>query len=364
MLNEVKRLIRLGILLFFGIIFGNIYISKTLSKILGKQIKRSKIIIYSSICILIFYILMFISIFIIPSFFNILYYLLFLLLGFYINLLLSSFIYYFILLLGKKLNKYINLFIFLGLGILLTIIGIINERGLKIEKITIKCNNIKGNIKIAHLTDIHLGAAYGKNKVQNIVDLLKKENDINFIVITGDLVDGNIIINEEILEPFSQIKIPKYFVTGNHESFSTIENVLKIIKKNNITHIKNENLIYENKLNLIGMDYNKNFNLIRNNLSSLIPKNNLTNIFLHHVPLFKVKDLSKYNIFLFLSGHTHGGQIFPMHIIHYLSFASYFGLYNFNNSNYIYIPSGVGTSGPVLRTFSRASIGVINLEGI
>ena len=364
MLNEVKRSIRLGILLFFGIIFGNIYISKTLSKILEKKMNRIKIIIYSSVSTLIYYILMYISIYLFPSFFNLLYYLLFLLLGFYINIILSSFIYYFILLFGKKLNKYINLFIFIGLGILLTIIGIINERGLNIEKIKIKCNNLKGNIKIAHLTDIHLGAAYGKNRVQKIINLLKTEKDIDFIVITGDLVDANIIITEEILEPFSQIKIPKYFVTGNHESYSTIENVLKIIKQSNITHIKNENLIYENKLNLIGMDYTTNFNLIRNNLTYLIPKNNLINIFLHHVPLFHVKDLIKYNIFLFLSGHTHGGQLFPMHIIHYLSFASYFGLYNYNNSNYIYIPSGTGTSGPLLRTFSRASIGIINLEGV
>ena len=113
------------------------------------------------------------------------------------------------------------------------------------------------------------------------------------------------------------------------------------------------------------MDYTTNFNLIRNNLTYLIPKNNLINIFLHHVPLFHAKDLRKYNIFLFLSGHTHGGQLFPMHIIHYLSFASYFGLYNYNNSNYIYIPSGTGTSGPLLRTFSRTSIGIVkNGNGI
>ena len=68
---------------------------------------------------------------------------------------LLSFIYYIPLFLNFKCNEYINLFLFIGLGTIITIIGMINEHKLLFDRINIKCNNLKG--KIAHLIDLHLG---------------------------------------------------------------------------------------------------------------------------------------------------------------------------------------------------------------
>ena len=52
-----------------------------------------------------------------------------------------------------------------------------------------------------------------------------------------------------------------------------------------------------------------------------------------------------------------------MNIIHYFESKVYKGLYNYNNSNYIYVASGVGNSGSPIRTMSKTLIGIINLEG-
>jgi predicted MPP superfamily phosphohydrolase len=52
-----------------------------------------------------------------------------------------------------------------------------------------------------------------------------------------------------------------------------------------------------------------------------------------------------------------------MNIIQYIVSPAFEGLYNFNNSNYIYVASGVGTSGPPIRTMSKAKIGILNLVG-
>ena len=51
-----------------------------------------------------------------------------------------------------------------------------------------------------------------------------------------------------------------------------------------------------------------------------------------------------------------------MNILHYFVSKVYKGLYNYNNSNYIYVASGVGTSGPPIRT-TKTLIDIINLEG-
>ena len=51
----------------------------------------------------------------------------------------------------------------------------INENRLLYEKVKIKCNSLKGSIKIAHLSDLHLGAIYGKKFVLTIVIILKKK---------------------------------------------------------------------------------------------------------------------------------------------------------------------------------------------
>ena len=52
----------------------------------------------------------------------------------------------------------------------------VNEYRLLFDRINIKCKNLKGKITIAHLTDIHLGAIYGRNFIQRwVVKLLLKE---------------------------------------------------------------------------------------------------------------------------------------------------------------------------------------------
>ena len=362
-MNPIKRIFVLSIAIYFALIIGNVYFLLTLMKILEKEISVSKIIWKSALYELILYSIMIISLYIIPTLFNVFYYLFFLFIGWYINLFFTSFLYYFPLLFKIKLDQYLNLFLFLGLGTIITIIGMVNEYRLLFDRINIKCKNLKGKITIAHLTDIHLGAIYGRNFIQRLVNFLKTEPNLDFIVITGDIVDGNRRMTQEMLEPFSQIKIPIYYVTGNHESYTFFEEALQIIHNSSLIHICNESIVFDNKLNIIGMDWNPNFDLIKSKLFSLIPKNNYPNIFLHHVPIFKAKDLFQYNIFLFLAGHTHGGQLFPMNIVQGIVAPSFKGLYNYCDNNYVYVASGVGTSGPPIRTMSRALVGLITLEG-
>ena len=70
-------------------------------------------------------------------------------------------------------------------------------------------------------------------------------------------------------------------------------------------------------------------------------------------------------MFLFLSGHTHGGQIFPLHIFAYLANKCYAGLYRSKNGkSNCYVSTGVGASVTPMRIGTRSVIGVIDIEGV
>ena len=97
--------------------------------------------------------------------------------------------------------------------------GVINAMVIRIsyKTIKIKDHNLISPVRIAHLTDIHLGSGYRKSYVQRICNKIKELNP-DFVAITGDLFDGNIEYEYELLEPFNDLSMPIYFVTGNHDA--------------------------------------------------------------------------------------------------------------------------------------------------
>jgi len=263
-------------------------------------------------------------------------------------------------------NKFIpNLYGFIlifSFGILTTWYGLKNAQKINIDNVNIKIHNLNKNTKIAHLTDIHLGAIYQASFVQKIVDILQLQNP-DCVVITGDLVDGNMDITYEMLSPFDKLNIPIFYVTGNHESYAGLDKVLKVLDQTKIIHLSNKQFEFSG-INFIGIDYNPDKKHIFNVLSTFTIPHNSTNILLYHVPNVKAAALEKYGIDLFLGGHTHGGQYPPMQLVSYLINEYLVGLYTPQKQGkcHVYVSSGVGTGGPPIRLFSNCSIGILNLE--
>ena len=302
-------------------------------------------------------------------------YLFFTFMGYLVNLFNSSII---IILLEKifKINFLLNLrlYFYYGFGLLMSIYGHIRAENICFDNVEIKVpqwkeeKNIK--VKIAHLSDLHLCPIYGKKLVEKIVNKLNNIKDLNFVVITGDIVDGDIFDNKitlDILSPFKNSLYDIYYVSGNHEEFTDKNRLFSLLKKVGIIHLNNKYEIFEKyKLNLIGIDYDKNYSMIRNELipelcNKASKNNNNINVAICHIPFFKAKDLERYNIFLFLCGHTHGAQMIPTNIYVWAKNTVFCGLYSYLDKYFVYCVSGVGNSGPPLRTFSRANIGLITL---
>lgn len=368
--NPLKLIILKSLLYFLIFEFGTSVTINTFI-IIFKYPSRFFLLFYKSFfSTLIVYIIMIISLYTSQKLFHYLYYLFFVFIAwFYHNT--GGFLGIYILNKMIELSPIINLLIYIIFGTGLSLLCIYTDNNPKFDKIKIKCSKLKGNINIVHLTDLHLGGAYGKESVEIYVKMiLNLKEHIDFVVITGDLVDGNIKVTKEMLEPFYLIKCPVYYVTGNHEEFTWKDEFLNMIENHsNLIHLPNNLVTIDKRINLIGIDYKKNFNLIRAQLKNLIyeANNNLPNIFIHHIPIFKPDTLPDFNLFLVLCGHIHGGKCFPFTLIKFF-FGRWLtiiieGLYIYQDKYFVYCCSGVGTSGPNSRCFVGANIGLISIEG-
>ena len=211
-----------------------------------------------------------------------------------------------------------------------------------------------------HLSDIHLGAIHQKNSIIKIVEEIKKL-DPDIVVITGDMADGSLMVESEWIEPFDELEVPILYVTGNHEELNPEEEMVKVLEKTKIRYIGKCNNFQFKEVNFFGVDYGYN---LRKVLAKEELRKDIPNILLSHVPEMKPEELNEYNIFLFLAGHTHGGQLFPLNILAYLANACFYGLYSDSSkSHHVYVSQGVNNAVVPMRVGSSRIFALITIEG-
>ncbi len=266
-----------------------------------------------------------------------------------------------------------GLTIVLGVGAALTVYGLINAACTKVERVTVRLPGASSSLKIAHLSDLHLGAIYQRDFVEKIVRKVR-ELGPDLVVLTGDLPDGHFDITGEMLAPFCELSVPVYYVLGNHESIAGIPMVLSAVSKTGgaIRHLRNEFTVFRG-FNIVGLDYVDNRGpTLQRRLSDTIPALDTTKptILLHHVPCLTPEQLGEYagtGGILMLAGHTHGGQMMPFQPLVWLTNACFAGLYSYRRKgvdSHVYVSTGVGAAGVPMRVFSRSVIGLITVTGL
>jgi hypothetical protein len=253
----------------------------------------------------------------------------------------------------------ISSIIILSLILIFSIIALINGERLKINSIDIKIKGLKKELKMVHLSDLHIGAIHQKKYLEKVVretNLLKPD----VVVITGDLVDGSTLITEDILSPINKIKAPVYFVVGNHEIYEGLYRVIPILENTKMKIVRDEKTKFKD-ITFIGIDYAEIKKKVYNKLNEIKINKNKVNILLYHAPIFKVDYLEEKGIDLHLAGHTHSGQLFPLNLLIRIIFPYVSGLYQYKDSS-VFVSSGVGTWGPPMRLGSTCEIDVINLK--
>lgn len=234
----------------------------------------------------------------------------------------------------------------------------------RIESLRIPLKNFKGRISAVQISDLHIGGLIEENVVRGIVQQTNALNP-DFIVLTGDIVDAEISRVSKAIEEISKLQAPLgiYFVLGNHEYFHGIEPLMQALKSLNIVVLENACVQIqkgESRLNLAGVYdlFGRRIGALEPNLDEALEKRNSNYplVLLAHQPKFALEVEESHNVDLILSGHTHGGQIFPFRFLVKLEQPYLAGLYQHSKTTQIYVNRGTGFWGPPMRILARAEI--------
>lgn len=243
------------------------------------------------------------------------------------------------------------------LVILLSIISIINAIEIEVKEVEVPIKNLKKNITLVQISDVHLGTIRNSGFLKKIV---KKINQLDptIVMITGDMVDGSSRLHESMFDEFNKLNAPIYFVSGNHEVMEGINKVYSLFKNTKIRVLRNEKINFED-FQIVGVEYSEEKGHLKRELEKFkIDKTKLAVLMYHSPEGFE--NAKKAGITLQLAGHTHNGQIFPFNFVVRLFFKHIKGLYNLGNM-FLYVSPGTGTWGPYMRLGSRNEITLLKL---
>ena len=221
---------------------------------------------------------------------------------------------------------------------------------------------------IAQITDLHLGPTLQREWLEDVV---RRTNALgaDVIAVTGDLVDGSVEQLGEIVAPLGGLRARwgVYFITGNHEYYAGVEPWLTEVRRLGLRVLRNERVSLggaEASFDLAGTDDASSAGMAPGHGPDLAaavagrdPSRAL--VLLQHQP--RLLDQAKAaGVGLQLSGHTHGGQMWPWLWIVHLVYRYSSGLHR-DGSMWVYVSDGTGFWGPPLRLGTTPEITLVTL---
>lgn len=223
--------------------------------------------------------------------------------------------------------------------------------------------------RIVQLTDIHVGPTIGRGFIE---DLVARTNALepDLIAITGDLVDGSVADLARHVEPLRQLRARHgvFFVTGNHEYYTDADAWIAHLHGLGVRVLRNERVALERAgqhIDLAGVDdlVGRSYSAahgpdLPRALAGRDPARPV--ILLAHQPR-TAPEAAAHGVALQLSGHTHGGQLFPFNLLVPLQQPFVAGLHRLGDLT-IYVSTGAGYWGPPMRLGVPAEISAITLQ--
>jgi predicted MPP superfamily phosphohydrolase len=221
-------------------------------------------------------------------------------------------------------------------------------------------------LRIAQITDVHLGLVHRNGKAKAIADLVRPERP-DLLVSTGDFVDGRIEHVAGLAEIFREIPAPrgKFAILGNHEYYAGLPQSLVFTRRAGFTILRDEAITVGDAVRIVGVDdptagaFGSRGGPSEADLLGPGPPERFT-VLLKHRP---AADAASYGRFdLQLSGHTHHGQIFPFRLFTRLAYPLLAGDHPLPGGGTLHVSRGTGTWGPPMRFLTPPEITIIDIE--
>ncbi|MFD8956746.1 metallophosphoesterase [Streptomyces anulatus] len=238
-------------------------------------------------------------------------------------------------------------------------------RGPSVRRITVplaKLPRAAHGFRIAVVSDIHIGPILGRAHTRRIVDTINATSP-DLVAVVGDLVDGSVADLGSAAEPLSALRARhgSFFVTGNHEYFSGAGQWVDHVRELGLHPLENARVEIEG-FDLAGV------NDIAGETEGQGPDfgralgdrdRSRAAVLLAHQPVV-IHDAVEHGVDLQLSGHTHGGQLWPGNFLAELANPTVAGLERYGDTQ-LFVSRGAGAWGPPVRVGAPSDITVVEL---
>jgi predicted MPP superfamily phosphohydrolase len=225
-------------------------------------------------------------------------------------------------------------------------------------------------LRIVLLTDTHYGPLDRARWSARVVEAVNRL-DADIVCHTGDIADGTVSRRREQAAPLGDVRarLARAYVTGNHEYFGEADGWLDHMRVLGWEPLHNRHIVVErggNRLVLAGVDDATAASSGRpghraDHAAALAGADpHLPVLLLAHQPK-QVGAAAAAGVDLQLSGHTHGGQIWPFHLLVRVDQPVVQGLSRHGERTQLYTSRGTGFWGPPLRVFAPSEITLLTL---
>lgn len=253
-------------------------------------------------------------------------------------------------------------------------IGLFNAQHVSITNYSINTAKSVEPLKILQFSDSHIGTTFNGKGFKKHVEKMNSLNP-DIIVITGDFIDGSSNYEDTMtaIEALSALnpKYGVYFCFGNHDknyygeetrrNFTTKDLIAKF-EENHVQVLEDDIVELDNGYVIIGRQDKSEEN--RASISELMSEIDINKyvIDLNHQPNDYDNEEAA-GVDLVLSGHTHGGQLFPIREVGVIIGANdkTYGLEKRSDTNFI-VSSGISDWAMNFKTGCKSEIVVINIE--
>lgn len=247
-------------------------------------------------------------------------------------------------------------------------------KALRVERVEASLAKLPSGLdgfRIVQLSDLHVGPTLGRSFIERVVEEVNGLRP-DVVAVTGDLVDASVEDLARHVAPLADLvsTYGTFFVTGNHEYHAGAEEWCEHLRTLGVRVLRNEHVVLERgggAVLLAGIDDYESASFgvgHRTDLAGAVSGRDpdLPLILLAHQPK-AVHEAVRHGVDLQLSGHTHGGQLWPLSWILRTHNPLVAGLHRVEET-LVYVSRGTGHSGPPMRLGVPAEITDIRLRAI